>query len=306
MFSRAAPDEAVKANIFAAGTTMLSIIGGSNKRGTANMVVKVEGAERTIRSYAKDLDEVSRSYGMPAPLVARHRRKMENLDEDLKDLVARCCAAAPGDRPNLEDLIGQVEHHVATKTEADYAGKQYSDQESDEYITRIVKDMIINAKTDVEEADSESSLFSMPSTIDPPLDPFGPPYGGFGGPRPPPRPGGFGGGEGFGAFGPSAGGGFGPPEGGNPGSPGLGGFGTLGGGDSRPPRDDTFDSPGFGAFGPRAGGGSGKPGSGNPGSSGLGDLGPLGGGGDARPSRDETSGPPGFGGFWRPPGGGFE
>ena len=162
---------------------MLSIIGGSNKRGTAEMKVKVKGVEKTIRSYANQV-------------------KLENLDADLKDLVARCCATSPKDRPDLEDLIEDVGHNVKTKKEGDYVGKPHQGQESDEYISRIVKDMIINAKTDVEEKPMFPA-FSMPSGLDPPLGLNHPPYGGFDSFGPPP-----GGGGSFG-FGPPPGGGFG-------------------------------------------------------------------------------------------------
>ena len=170
---------------------MLSIIGGSNKRGTAEMKVRVKGVEKTIRSYAKDLDEISRSYRMPPALVNRHNVKLENLDADLKDLVARCCASNPRDRPDLKDLIEDVEHNVKTKEEGDYAGKPYQGQESNEYISRIVKDMIIDAKTDVEEEKPKLSAFGMPSVLDSPFGSSGPSYGGFNPFGSPPGPGGF-------------------------------------------------------------------------------------------------------------------
>ena len=289
---------------------MLSIIGGSHKRGSANMQVKVDGEERTIRSCAKDLDEVSRSYGMPPPLVARHRRKLENLDADLRDIVARCCAAAPSDRPALEDLIAEVEHHVATKTEAAYAGKLYADQESDEFVSRIVKDIMINAKTDAEETGSQLPPFGTSSGLKTAKDLLGPSPGGFDMFRPPPQPGRLGG-EGFGfrGVGFESGGGFGGGEGlrGEFGSGGgLGGRGAFG---------NEFGSggpfgvgglglgpPGGGSSTPFGGGGSGLLGGGITGPSRSGGFGPS---GDeyGRPSGGGTSDTLGFGAFGPPLGG---
>ncbi|RYP53579.1 hypothetical protein DL768_001443 [Monosporascus sp. mg162] len=210
------PDAAVKTNMLDIGKVMLAFLGCSHRGGASDMKVTYRGEEKTIKSFARDIDGLSPTYKAPAAIVARHKEKMENLDPDIRSLVALCCVQDPNERPELEDLLREVERYVRTKEQNDYVGKKYYGNESNAAISRIVREVMLDAK-DEEEMEPIPSLrppfLSAPSLGPPPLNPFPgiskDPLDAYGIPPPPPglepgsgggggyspRPPGFGGGS---------------------------------------------------------------------------------------------------------------
>ncbi|RYP11820.1 hypothetical protein DL765_007586 [Monosporascus sp. GIB2] len=208
------PDAAVKTNMFDIGKVMLAFLGCSHRGGASDMKVTYQGQEKTIKSFARDIDGLSPTYKAPAAIVARHKEKMENLDPDIRSLVALCCVRDPNERPELEDLLTEVERYVKTKEQKDYFGKKYYENESNAAISRIVREVMLDAK-DKEETEPTAPLgppfLSTPSLgpsllnpfpgvsrdsldaygIPPPPPGLGPGSGGAGGYSP--RPPGFGG-----------------------------------------------------------------------------------------------------------------
>ncbi|RYP39582.1 hypothetical protein DL767_002130 [Monosporascus sp. MG133] len=136
------PDAAVKTNMLDIGKVMLAFLGCSHRGGASDMKVTYRGEEKTIKSFARDIDGLSPTYKAPAAIVARHRDKMENLDPDIRSLVALCCVQDPNERPELEDLLGEVERYVKTKEQNDYVGKKYYGNESNAAISRIDLDLV--------------------------------------------------------------------------------------------------------------------------------------------------------------------
>lgn len=168
----------MKSNTSDIGNTMLALIGGSHHNGSANMVVTdAAGNPKTIQSFARDLDGMNPAYKAPKEVVDRHREKLDNLDEDIRNLVVQCCATDPNNRPGIEYLLTEVERNVNEKQASDYAAKKYFFNETDAAIGRIVNEVMFDA-----ENDNEPKL--------PPVAGLPPPsYSGFGpGPGPPPPP----------------------------------------------------------------------------------------------------------------------
>ncbi|KAI1374364.1 hypothetical protein F4677DRAFT_461419, partial [Hypoxylon crocopeplum] len=139
--SRTLPDdraaEAVKANMYNVAAIMLTLIGGNIISGSANMRLK---DETTIRSTARDLDGLNPKYGPKKDDIDRHTRKMRNLDPDLRDLVIQCLATSSDRRPELRDLVRQVERNVNQKTPDDYKKNPCAKDESDDALKRISKE----------------------------------------------------------------------------------------------------------------------------------------------------------------------
>ncbi|KAI1074408.1 hypothetical protein F5B20DRAFT_563630 [Whalleya microplaca] len=131
----------------AIGRVMLSLIGGSHLLGSGKMEVTYQGEKKTIRSEAIDLDGLNRKYGAPATRVALHQEKLDNLDPELRSLVALCTAVSPKERPDLEYLVEEVERQVKTKQPSDYGTKKYQQNESDDALKRIARELMLNANT---------------------------------------------------------------------------------------------------------------------------------------------------------------
>ncbi|RYP93295.1 hypothetical protein DL770_000584 [Monosporascus sp. CRB-9-2] len=188
------PDAAVKTNMLDIGKVMLAFLGCSHRGGASDMKVTYRGEETTIKSFARDIDGLSPTYRAPAAIVARHKEKMENLDPDIRSLVALCCVQNPNERPELEDLLGEVERHVKTKEQSDYVGKKYYENESNAAISRIVREVMLDAK-DKQETEPIPPLrppfLSTPSLGPSLLNPFPgvsrDPLDAYGIPPPPPR-----------------------------------------------------------------------------------------------------------------------
>ncbi|KAI0602367.1 kinase-like domain-containing protein [Biscogniauxia sp. FL1348] len=140
-----AADLAVKTNMLYIGQIMLTLVGGSHLGGSANMQVTINGEEKTVRSYARDLDGLNPSYKAPPALVARHKDKMDNLDPRIRSLVARCCALSSTDRPDIVDLLDMVEEAVRTTKKDYYSSYKYFANESDEALERLSRELLLNA-----------------------------------------------------------------------------------------------------------------------------------------------------------------
>ncbi|KAI5866081.1 kinase-like domain-containing protein [Durotheca rogersii] len=140
------PDPAVKGNLLNIGQIMLTIVGGSHRGGAADMVVRDHGKEKTVKSYARDLDGLNRLYKAPASIAARHGEKVKNLDPDLRRLVVLSVASDVNERLDLEDLVAAVEHYATAKTQAHYLGYKYYANESDQSVARITRELILGAE----------------------------------------------------------------------------------------------------------------------------------------------------------------
>lgn len=137
-------------NISKMGEIMLNLIGGrvmKSAAGSSNMnFITVEG-QNTIRSWARDLDGLNPVYKAPASTVAEHKDRMDNLDPDLRRLVIRCLATAMNNRPELEDLVEEVERNVSGKAATYYASYRYGSNETNSEVARIMKELLHDATT---------------------------------------------------------------------------------------------------------------------------------------------------------------
>ncbi|KAI1487078.1 hypothetical protein F5X96DRAFT_651866 [Biscogniauxia mediterranea] len=138
-------DLAVKTNMLYIGQIMLTLIGGSHLGGSANMNIAIDGVDKVIRSYARDIDGLNPSYKAPPALVARHKDKMDNLDPRIRSLVARCCALSSTDRPDIEHLLDTVEAAVRTTKKDYYSGYKYFANESDHALERLSRELLFDA-----------------------------------------------------------------------------------------------------------------------------------------------------------------
>ncbi|KAI4859475.1 hypothetical protein F4820DRAFT_466968 [Hypoxylon rubiginosum] len=142
--------QAAKVNISKMGEIMLNLIGGrvmKSAAGSSNMnFITVEG-QNTIRSWARDLDGLNPVYKAPASTVAEHKDRMDNLDPDLRRLVIRCLATAMNNRPELEDLVEEVERNVSGKAATYYASYRYGSNETNSEVARIMKELLHDATT---------------------------------------------------------------------------------------------------------------------------------------------------------------
>ncbi|CAJ2513951.1 Uu.00g020700.m01.CDS01 [Anthostomella pinea] len=142
------PDIAVKTNIGYIGRVMLALVGGSHLGGNANMEVTDRGTTKTIKSFARDLDGLNAAYYKAlASIVARHKVKLDNLDPDIRDLVALCTALRPVDRPSIENLVEDVERNVKDMKAADYASYKFSQNETDQAVRRITRELMLEGQT---------------------------------------------------------------------------------------------------------------------------------------------------------------
>ncbi|KAI2641202.1 hypothetical protein GGS21DRAFT_362610 [Xylaria nigripes] len=138
-------DLIVKTNIKTMGEVMLGLLRGNVRGGPGMMDITYKGIPKTIRSFATDLDKLSPSYGAPPHMVAEHQNRMDNLDPDIRSLVAACLAVNVADRPDIEELISIVERNARDKTPADYSNYRYSGNETDYAIKTILDSYIDNA-----------------------------------------------------------------------------------------------------------------------------------------------------------------
>ncbi|KAI0109205.1 hypothetical protein GGR51DRAFT_570042 [Nemania sp. FL0031] len=138
-------DIVTKTNIRAIGEVMLGLLRGNVRGGPGMMNVIHNGQQKTINSYATDLDKLSNKYRAPAAVVEKHQDRINNLDPDIRNLVALCVAVKVEDRPDIEDLLGVVEANTRNKRPTDYRNYTYSNNESDEAIQMIVQHHIFDA-----------------------------------------------------------------------------------------------------------------------------------------------------------------
>ncbi|KAI1302766.1 hypothetical protein F5Y03DRAFT_407502 [Xylaria venustula] len=134
-----------KTNIRAIGEVMLGLLRGNARGGPGTMEITYKGETKSIRSYATDLDRLSRTYGAPPDLVAKHQDRINNLDPEIRSLVALCVAYKVEERPDIEDLLGIVERNAKNKKAEDYINYKYAYNESDAAIRKIIDDYIFNA-----------------------------------------------------------------------------------------------------------------------------------------------------------------
>ncbi|KAI0964876.1 hypothetical protein F4678DRAFT_486067 [Xylaria arbuscula] len=140
------PKELVsKTNIRAIGEVMLGLLRGNARGGPGMMDITYNEEMKRLMSYATDLDRLSRKYGAPADLVAKHQDRINNLDPEIRNLVALCVASKVEERPDIEDLLEIVERNAKNKREEDYINYKYANNESDAAIRQIIDDHIFNA-----------------------------------------------------------------------------------------------------------------------------------------------------------------
>ncbi|KAI1186513.1 hypothetical protein F5B17DRAFT_403636 [Nemania serpens] len=138
-------DIVVKTNIRAVGEVMLGLLRGNVKGGPGMMNVTYNGQPKTIDSYATDLDRLSGKYRAPADVIAKHQDRIDNLDPDLRSLVALCLAIKVEDRPEIEHLLRTVEINTRDKKPSDYRNYKYANNETDAAIDKILADCMFNA-----------------------------------------------------------------------------------------------------------------------------------------------------------------
>ncbi|KAI1208207.1 uncharacterized protein F4807DRAFT_468794 [Annulohypoxylon truncatum] len=139
-------ESAVRQNMLRIAEVMVNLIGGAvtmNPRGIQDMEVTINGEKKTIKSRAKDLDGLS-GYGATNAIIQRHKEWLDNLDTDLRDLLVLCLATDENMRPTLEQLYEEVRRNVTEKTRGSYAGKRWQDNESDESLRTISRNLIVN------------------------------------------------------------------------------------------------------------------------------------------------------------------
>ncbi|KAI8631968.1 hypothetical protein F5Y19DRAFT_492897 [Xylariaceae sp. FL1651] len=134
-----------KTNILAIGKVMLGLIGGHERGGPGMMDVTDKGQQKSINTYATDLDGLSNKYNAPRNIKALHQDKLANLDPEIRSLVALCVAVKAEDRPDIEYLLSEIERNVQEKTPQYYHGYKYQANESDEEMKRIVERYMLNA-----------------------------------------------------------------------------------------------------------------------------------------------------------------
>ncbi|KAI5925996.1 kinase-like domain-containing protein [Camillea tinctor] len=146
-------DIAVKTNMLYIGQIMLTLLGGSHRGGSSDMQITTTGGEaKTIKSCARDLDNMNPAYKMPQPLIARHKDRMDNLDPRIRSLVAQCCALNTADRPDVEDLLKAIEDAIKTTTQDYYSSYKYAADETDSALQRISRQLLLDADTTISDA----------------------------------------------------------------------------------------------------------------------------------------------------------
>ncbi|KAI1458192.1 hypothetical protein F4805DRAFT_474634 [Annulohypoxylon moriforme] len=140
-------ESAVRQNMHRIAEVMINLIGGTvnmSINGSKDMEVTIDGEVRVIRSRARDLDGLSRGYGANNAIIEKQRVWLDNLDVDLRNLLVRCLATDEGMRPGLEELFEEVRRNVTEKTRRSYQGKRWQDNETDESLRRISRNLIVN------------------------------------------------------------------------------------------------------------------------------------------------------------------
>ncbi|KAI0444257.1 hypothetical protein F4803DRAFT_560965 [Xylaria telfairii] len=137
-------DIVVKTNIRAIGEVMLGLLRGNIAGGPGMMEITYNGQVKNINSYATDLDKLSNKYKAPAAMVAKHQDRIDNLDPEIRSLVAACVAVQVEDRPDIEDLLGIVERNATNKKAEDYKDYKYPNNETDAAIKKIVEETMFN------------------------------------------------------------------------------------------------------------------------------------------------------------------
>ncbi|KAI2628483.1 hypothetical protein GGR54DRAFT_587337 [Hypoxylon sp. NC1633] len=151
-------NDAIRTNMLYIGRIMLFLVGGIHRSTPSDMKIHVgdQTNEKTIRSFAKDLDEVNplrlqplRSENDRRTVADEHRRRMNNLDPNLRDLLVQCLASNKDNRPALPDLVREVENNIRTGTEQYYRQQNfpYAQNESDAALRRISRELFLDAST---------------------------------------------------------------------------------------------------------------------------------------------------------------
>ncbi|KAI0456467.1 hypothetical protein F5B21DRAFT_153278 [Xylaria acuta] len=140
-------DIVVKTNIRAIGEVMLGLLRGNVLGGPGRMDITYNGQPTRINSYATDLDKLSGKYKAPAAMVAKHQDRIDNLDPEIRSLVAACVAVNVEDRPDIEDLLGIVERNAKNKKADDYKDYKYANNETDTAIKKIVEETMFNVQS---------------------------------------------------------------------------------------------------------------------------------------------------------------
>ncbi|KAI1113369.1 hypothetical protein F5Y14DRAFT_462428 [Nemania sp. NC0429] len=138
-------DIVVKMHIRAVGEVMLGLLRGNVKGGPGMMNITYKGQPKILDSYATDLDRLSSKYGAPADVAAKHQDRIDNLDPELRSLVALCVAVKVEDRPDIEYLLRAVEKNTRDKRPSDYRNYKYANNETDAAIDGILAECIFNA-----------------------------------------------------------------------------------------------------------------------------------------------------------------
>ncbi|KAI0470368.1 hypothetical protein F4859DRAFT_515893 [Xylaria cf. heliscus] len=140
-------DLVVKTNIRAIGEVMLGLLRGNVMGGPGMMDITYNGQPQRINSFATDLDTLSSKYKAPAAIVAKHKDRIDNLDPEIRSLVAACVAVRVEDRPAIEDLLVIVERNAKNKTVDDYKNYKYPNNETDAAIKKIVEETMFNVQS---------------------------------------------------------------------------------------------------------------------------------------------------------------
>ncbi|KAI8945110.1 hypothetical protein F4801DRAFT_598362 [Xylaria longipes] len=140
-------DLVVKTNLRAIGEVMLGLLRGNVAGGPGMMDISYDGQPKRINSYATDLVKLSSKYKAPAAMVAKHQDRVDNLDPEIRSLVAACVAVNIEDRPDIENLLGIVERNAKNKEAGDYKDYKYPNNETDAAIKRIVEETMFNVQS---------------------------------------------------------------------------------------------------------------------------------------------------------------
>ncbi|OTA61597.1 hypothetical protein K449DRAFT_434687 [Hypoxylon sp. EC38] len=129
------PTPATKRNMWDVGKIMLALIGGR--------VWDARDLERLDHPVYAAIDSETRK---------SHQERLDNLDQELKDLIVLCLAPMEADRPEFDYLLQEVRRNALEKTQDSYRGKKYHHNESDAALRRISNRMIILAQTPPSES----------------------------------------------------------------------------------------------------------------------------------------------------------
>ncbi|KAI0827816.1 hypothetical protein F5Y06DRAFT_291084 [Hypoxylon sp. FL0890] len=114
------PIPGIKRNMQDIGTIMVRLIGGN--------VFSARDLENLGHPNYRMVDKKTKDM---------HQERLNNLDPELKSLIALCLAANAADRPELDHLLQEVQSNVNEKTPDSYQGNKYHHNESDAALRRI-------------------------------------------------------------------------------------------------------------------------------------------------------------------------